>query len=857
MKTGWISRLTIQQPARRMVQCLAAGAGSALLAMTATIAAGQGTATETPMSAPNGYSLHQSIDLGGRIVNTAGSGAMYNTLVNMRSGPRVLGETFEMRALPGKTHGLVDTISAFGSGFGGDPNDFARLNAAKGKAYEFSGLFRRDRQYFDYDLLANPNIVPGSIPIGPNKAPVGSLAWGPVQQSPMMFNTVRRMTDTNLTILPLSTLTYRVGYSQNIFQGPSLSPAYTIAKYDALLEDFQRNSSDDFTGAVDWKPVQGTKLTLEEQIDHYKSDSYFTLNPNGFQVQGADGTPAYLGNWDSETPYGISGCNTTSMGSAFTNATTYTLLSPAQTPGGLPVINPACSVVTSYTRSQPTRILTPTSIFRLQSTSVTNLSINGDVRYTQGTMNMPLYYEAVNGLDGAIRSIVYSGYGKAHRQVMAADLGIVWQLSKTFSLSDQADYSGIQQPGYANVPIASTLSTPGAPDQTINYSGQLTAGHAQALPHGINGVTTPNYFGIENLTNNLTASWEAMTRATFSLTYRWGNTNIGQGVPHAGAIPALLADPVNGTVAITENGGILTAALRPTSNWDVNGSAEVLYNDNAFTAVGPRQTRQYRIHTMYRARPWATISGAFNDRERHNNTNNNAESVAAGESLYYGPIGHADHSRIGSVSATLTPNERYGFDMSYSYSDIYTATNTCFTSGAAANLPGAATLTASGTPNVCPGVFARGSTTQLVDWFAKDYMDAPTQFGSGSIHLSPTKNLRSDLGYTISSVDGSRFFNDARDVNGSLVSTYQSPFVKLAWTVRPGLIWRAEYNFYGYGEGGPSGAQYCSLTTSLTASVVPCNSLSYPTGQTESPAGLTAPRNFHANNVALAVHYEF
>ena len=36
-----------------------------------------------------------------------------------------------------------------------------------------------------------------------------------------MFNTVRRMTDTDLTILPLSKVTFRVGYSQNIFQGPS------------------------------------------------------------------------------------------------------------------------------------------------------------------------------------------------------------------------------------------------------------------------------------------------------------------------------------------------------------------------------------------------------------------------------------------------------------------------------------------------------------------------------------------------------------------------------------------------------------------------------------------------------------
>ena len=45
-----------------------------------------------------------------------------------------------------------------------------------------------------------------------------------------------------------------------------------------------------FTGAVDWKPVQRTKLTFEEQIDHYKADSYFTMDPAYFTVQEADGT---------------------------------------------------------------------------------------------------------------------------------------------------------------------------------------------------------------------------------------------------------------------------------------------------------------------------------------------------------------------------------------------------------------------------------------------------------------------------------------------------------------------------------------------------------------------------------------
>jgi hypothetical protein len=152
-------------------------------------------AGRTQPVAPKGYTLHETIDAGGHIVNTTGSGAMYDTLVNIQSGPRVLGETFQLHALPGTQHTLVDSLSAFSSGFGGDPNNFARLDFSKGKLYDFSGLFRRHRQYFDYDLLGNPNIPPGqSIPIGPSNAPTGSLALPQLEQSPFLANTVRRMT---------------------------------------------------------------------------------------------------------------------------------------------------------------------------------------------------------------------------------------------------------------------------------------------------------------------------------------------------------------------------------------------------------------------------------------------------------------------------------------------------------------------------------------------------------------------------------------------------------------------------------------------------------------------------------------
>ena len=133
-------------------------------------------------------------------------------------------------------------------------------------------------------------------------------------------------------------------------------------------------------------------------------------------MQEADGTRVALDDYDSQTPYsGAARCNANSIGAT-------PILSAPPTPGGLPVINAACAVVTSYMRSQPTRILYPTEIFRLQSSSIRNVSMNGDFRYTDANMNLPNYYDSYQGLNGTTRSLTYTGNAKAHRAVVARRL---------------------------------------------------------------------------------------------------------------------------------------------------------------------------------------------------------------------------------------------------------------------------------------------------------------------------------------------------------------------------------------------------------------------------------------------------
>jgi hypothetical protein len=882
--TSWISRLLNQKPSFAMFL----GMLVAMFLGAVCIAVAQNPATpaaQQMMSVPNGYAIHESVDVGGRMSSQSGSGAMYDTLVNLQSGPRVIGETFELHALPGTKNAPLDDLRIFASGFGGDPDNVAKLDFSKSKWYEFSGMFRRDRRYFDYDLLGNPGIPTGySIPISGSTSP---YAWPQVNQSPFMFNTVRRMTDTDLTLLPLSRVSYRIGYSQSVMQGPSTTPSgNAVAGQEVLLQEYQRNSSDDFTGAVDWKPIQGTKLSFEERIDHYKGNSYFTMAPGYLNAQEPDGTQvSLLASYQSFGPYGYNAttgafapsgvCNATSMISA-------TIILRASPNGGLPIIDPACNVISSYFRAQPTRAIFPTETFRLQSSSLKNLAMNGDVRYTNANMNLPDYNELFQGLQGANRSIGYAGYANAKREVMAFDYGVVWQVAKAVSLSDQLTYSNAHQPGIAGFTTGTTITVPTTAGQETIDSTTLTScttsgSPATTTPAGCKpttsvpsgspaiGATQAGYFGQRFTTNDLTVSWDATPRTTLSFTYRYQDHLISEGQgTGAHNVPIPANNTTSGEVTIHENGGIFTAALRPAKNWELNGSVEAMYNDNAFTPMGFRQLRHYRVHTIYRPKTWATVSGAFNDLERHNNTNNN-QNFTGNTTAYFGPLDHVDHSRVVSFGAELFPNDRYGLDFNYSYNDVYMADNICF-QGAANAMPGSTVAPAAAIASgaLCGPVAAGHGANNVLFGPAKDFEDAPTQFATVAFMYSPIKKVHSNLGYRMSSVNGSRFFTDAGDVNGSLVSKYQTPYLKFSWESKPGLTWKAEYNFFDYGEGGgQSGAQYCNNNPGLavgstSAPVVACSSLPNTAMSAGTPAyGFTAPRNFHANNLTLGVHYQF
>jgi hypothetical protein len=140
------------------------------------------TAAPSENKVIGGYSVHSTVELGGRFAEKEGSRAMWATMVNQTTGPRVLNQALQMRTLDSKKTPFFDTLSTGSFGYGGDPYDVSTLKLSKGKWYDFSGQFRRDRNYFDYGLLANSLLTSSTSATPALVSESGSLH---------VFNTVR------------------------------------------------------------------------------------------------------------------------------------------------------------------------------------------------------------------------------------------------------------------------------------------------------------------------------------------------------------------------------------------------------------------------------------------------------------------------------------------------------------------------------------------------------------------------------------------------------------------------------------------------------------------------------------------
>lgn len=182
------------------------------------------------------YNYQGSFEFGYRFVNTNGSNAVYDTFVNQQEGPRLLEQTLSMRSLNHEGV-LFDNLFVSSFGWGGDPENATRMRISKNKWYNFNGVFRRDQNVWDYNLLANPLNPPNP--------------FIQINNSPHEMLTTRRMYDYNLTLFPQSAVRFRLGYTRNNMEGPAFSSIHQGT--DAILFQNTRTVLNGYQAGMDIK----------------------------------------------------------------------------------------------------------------------------------------------------------------------------------------------------------------------------------------------------------------------------------------------------------------------------------------------------------------------------------------------------------------------------------------------------------------------------------------------------------------------------------------------------------------------------------------------------------------------------
>jgi len=82
----------------------------------------QPVASPTPEVTYGGYLVHQSIEAGYRFSDRTGSRSMFNTLVNLHQGPRILEQSLSMQSEDHQGM-LFDDLFVNSVGWGGEPNN--------------------------------------------------------------------------------------------------------------------------------------------------------------------------------------------------------------------------------------------------------------------------------------------------------------------------------------------------------------------------------------------------------------------------------------------------------------------------------------------------------------------------------------------------------------------------------------------------------------------------------------------------------------------------------------------------------------------------------------------------------------
>jgi len=719
---------------------------------------GSSSAGSTPSGEPEGvtsggYLIHSSGEIGYRSSDVSGSTDMYDTLVNLQTGPRILDQTISMQSVDHMGF-LFDNLYLNSFGWGGDPNNALRLRADKNKWYNLQSSFRRDQNFSDFNLLANPLNPPTSTP---------SI---PALNSPHLFDTTRRMSDVDFTLLPQSRVSFRLGFSHNNMTGPSFDSIHEGT--EALLLQNWNTTMNSYRVGVDWRAAPRTVISYDHFFDYYKGDTDYQLAPFAPALL-STGTPVELG---------------LSFDTANKEPCAVVPPNPSLIVNGA-LTNNTCSAYFSYSRNQRIRTRSPTERLSMRSNNLRRLELLVSYSYSSATMSTPLD-ENFTGLVTRTNTLAFTGSGTAaaNRISDVLDAEATLHLTQHLRLIEKFYFWAYRIPQDGNLneldyscaaPPCTLLSTP------------LTT--PTAAP-----TTILSSFNQTWKRNQTELAWDISKKAGARIGYRYGDRNFNHFNDYA---PGDLDHFVG-----LEKTALLGFWARPTHAWRLNFDLEHTNYNAVFVRMSPRKEGRYRFQTTYTPRPWATLGGSINILQQ---SNADAETQFVGHNQNYG------------LTASLAPRKRFGLDLAYNFNSVIQNAIICFndTPPAGVILP----FVANAINNNCAG---NDTANPLM---ANSYYTNHTNFGMAAIRFKPEKRLTANVGYSITSVDGSvPQFNILQPL-GSLQYKYQQPVANLSVDIGHKLAFNMGWNYYQYGE--------------------------------SSFVGPTAPRYFHATSVTESLRYAF
>ena len=821
-----------------------------------------------------GYNIHQTIEFGYRASEISGNIDTYNTLENLGSGLRLFDYSLSMRSLDHNGF-LFDNLTFSNFGYGGDPNDVTRLRIEKNKWYDFRLLFRRDKNFWDYNLYANPlNPAalnpPGSLTtgcfVGPPTAafPQGAPAFCsnpavPQNNSLHGLDLVRRMQDYDLTLLPQSKVRFRLGYSRNRDEGPSLftTDSGTISAFN------QANSytTNAYRVGVDVRILPRTTLSFDEFLSYYRQDNVITdnpaVNPGNFgfvlgTVPGQatpGGTPVDLGNiWSTQTPAETLPCATPIVAGTVNTAT------------------PTCNGFLSYSQVADPRNFMPTERFRFQSNYFKNFETSGSVGYSTSDYHFSDLDEVLNGWTArsAVRGTTAGGPVKTKRVSVNADWSGVYAVNDKLRIVDMFRYDNWRIPGEWDTLDTSVFGTPSpAPGVVGMLLAPATFNSTNCPVAPFNQANCPQHssssaadltneiatqFLAQNIkSNTFEVQYDFSRRYTAHVGYLYTNRTIasadqtfdtgefyfpggatgnagnlflaarGDCALVAGVLPAACTLLTTGPMAGAVQEGSAANPIPDAGN-DTSRNIITINEQAVLFGVVARPIDQLRItgdfefgyndQSFTRIDPRQVqsykIHATYKPRPWVNldaavDINENRDNVSTVDNL--------EHDRSYSFSAMFIGNQHLAVDFGYNYWNVYTQSLVCFAySQSAANpAPPPATLPVStfpiGVPQLstgpaCPIAGSPSPLGALATYNSKD------NFAHAAVIWRPTKRVTASVGYGGSFVRGNTIFLNPLTPSGTLDFNYQRPYASLEFAVYRGFSYKMSWNYYGYNESG-------------------------------------------------------